>query len=205
MGTVSMIDILALCSFQLPWRDANQAEERLLREVLRDTRPGEPIADTHGETVFRPRPSYYVLEDVTESRLADGLLRDRTVADVARTRTHFAVADNPRFPTGARQFLNMHYLTIGALRALGSDLGDRSATGEGTSRFDVSYPERFVVVADGAPGRGELDGVRYRGPILLQAGTHAYARSGRENHVQVIWAGAVERGLVTETPLREVD
>jgi len=187
-----------VCQAQLPWRDGNQAEDRTLREVLRDTRPGEPVMDIHGETVFRPRPYYYVLEDVTESRLAMGLLRDQIADDLVRTRTHFAVPDNMLFPPQARRFLNEHFLPLGALRVLGEDLGDRSSSEDGRRRFDVSYPERFAVVADGAAGRGALDGVTYRGPALLGAGVHCYSCFGGERHVQVVWAGALERGLVHE-------
>src|SRR3989442_8390187 len=124
--------------------------------------------DTHGEAVFRPRPYYYVLEDVTESRLATGLLRDGIADDLVKTRTHFAVPDSGLFPPRARRFLNEHFLALGALRVLGEDLGESSSSGDGLRRFDVSYTERFAVIADGAPGRGSLDGVAYRGPALLR-------------------------------------
>jgi hypothetical protein len=198
MALVCAIDIVAVCQAQLPWRDANQAEDRTLREVLRDTRPGEPIMDIHGETVFRPRPYYYVLEDVTESRLAMGLLRDGIADDLVRTRTHFAVPDSRLFPPRARRFLNEHFVPLGALRVLGDDLGDSTSSDDGMRRFDVSYTERFAVIADGAAGRGALDGVTYREPALLRPGSHSYCCFGRERHVQVVWAGALERGLMRE-------
>jgi len=199
MAAVCAVDLVALCQGQLPWRDANQAEDRTLREVLHDTRPGESIMDTHGETVFRPRPYYYVLEDVTESRLAMGLLADRIADDLVRTRTHFAVPDNTLFPPHARRFLNEHFMPFGALRVLGEDLGDSSSAGDGLRRFDVSFSERFAVIADGAAGQGSLDGVPYRGPALLLPGSHSYCCFGKERHVQVVWAGALERGLVSES------
>lgn len=205
MSAMCAIDIVAVCRAQLPWRDANQAEDRMLKEVLRDTRPGEPIMDTHGETVFRPRPFYYVLEDVTESRLAMGLIRDGISEDLVRTRTHFAVQDNLLFPPQARRFLNEHFLPLGTLRVLGRDLGDSSSSADGLRRFDVSYTERFAVIADGAAGRGVLDGVSYRGPALLRPGAHFYCCFGRERHVQVVWAGALERGLVRESSSWRVD
>jgi len=198
MAAVCAIDLVAVCQAQLPWRDSNQAEDRTLMEVLRDTRPGEPIMDIHGETVFRPRPYYYVLEDVTESRLAMGLLRDGIADDLVRTRTHFAVPDNTLFPPQGRRFLNEHFLPLGALRVLGEDLGDSSSSHDGLRRFDVSYTERFAVIADGAAARGALDGVTYRGPALLRPGSHSYCCFGGERHVQVVWAGALERGLVRE-------
>jgi len=199
MAAMCAIDIVAVCSAQPPWRNANQVEDRMLREVLRDTRPGEPIMDIHGETVFRPRPYYYVLEDVTESRLAMGLLRDGVADDLVRTRTHFAVPDNRLFPPQARRFLNEHFLPYGALRVLGKDLGDSSSSVDGLRRFDVSYAERFAIIADGAAGRGALDGVSYRGPALLRPGLHSYCCFGRERHVQIVWAGALERGLVRQS------
>jgi len=199
LATVCVADIVSVCQAQLPWRNANQAEDRMLQEVLQDTRPGEPIMDTRGETVFRPRSYYYVLEDVTESRLAMGLLRDGIAEDVVRTHTHFAVPDTPLFPPQARRFLNEHFLPFGALRVLGRDLGDSSRSADRVRRFDVSYADRFAILADGADGRGALDGVPYQGPTLLRPGPHFYSCSGGEHHVEVVWAGVLGRSRVRDS------
>lgn len=187
--------IIAANSSEVAWRDADKKETRLLQTVLRVTRPGEPIIDLKGETIFRPRPYYYALEGVTKSRLAMGLLPDRIAPDVVRTRTHFATPDDRFFPPASRRFLNEHFMSVGALRVLGADLGGDSIPAGTPRRFDVSYAEQFAVVADGRAARGMLDGVRYREPTLLTPGSHCYCPLQGEKHVQVVWEGALQRGV----------
>jgi len=186
--------IAASCA-QIPWRDTDKKETRLLQTVLHVTRPGEPIIDLKGESVFRPRPYYYALEGVTKWRLAMGLLPDRIALDVVRTRTHFASPDNCFFPPAARRFLNAHFVSVGPLRVLGTDLDCDSIPSGTPRRFDVSYAERFAVIADGRAAGGTLDGVRYRRPALLRPGSHWYCPLLGERHVRVVWLEALQRGV----------
>jgi len=185
--------ITASCS-QITWRDTDKKETGLLQAVLHVTRPGEPIMDLKGESVFRPRPYYYALEGVTKWRLAMGLLPDRIASDVVRTRTHFAAPDNCFYPPAARRFLNAHFVSAGPLRVLGADLGCDSIPTGTPRRFDVSYAEQFAVMADGRAAGGTLDGVRYRKPTLLRPGSHWYRPLLGERHVQVVWREALQRG-----------
>ena len=185
------------------WREPDPGERQLLAAVLEETRPGEPVMDLKGETVFRPRPYYYVLEGVTKWRLQSGLLPDSIASEVVGKRTHFAVPDNRFFPPAARRFLNAHFVSVGPLRVLGTDLGDQRASARSPRLFDVSYAERFAVVADGKGAGGDLDGVRYRNPVLLHPGLHSYLPLEGERHVAVLWVGALERGLVAEPETRE--
>ena len=199
-GTAVVIGLGLVNLAEASWRDANQEETGLLAAVLRFTRPGEPIMDLKGETVFRVRPSYLVLEGVTRARLAMGLLPDCLARDVARTRTHFAIPDDREFPPAVRRFLNDHFVQIGALRVLGADLSRRPPGGPDTRAFDVIYPERFSVIADGEPAHGTLDGARCRGPRWLRQGLHHYRPGPGERRVEVIWEGALARGLVPARP-----
>jgi len=48
----------------------------MLAEVLRLTRPGEPVMDTRYDSVFRPRPTRLLLEDITLYRLRTGSMTD---------------------------------------------------------------------------------------------------------------------------------
>ena len=190
---VAAFEIVSVVRTEAAWLDTNQDESRLLGEVLRLTRAHEPIMDLKGETVFRPRPYYIVLEGVAKARIALGLLPDRIALDVERTRTHFAALDNRGFPPAGRRFLSEHFVPAGSLRVLGVDLGDRPAAGKDVRAFDVSYPERFAIIADRAPGRGNLDGVPYREPRALGTGTHIYRPGPGESRVVVVWQGAIER------------
>ncbi len=193
LAVVAALEIIDVSRTEAAWRDDDSGQPRLLADVLSLTRDHEPIMDAKGETVFRSRPYYFVLEGITTARIARGLLPDRIALDVERTRTHFAVLDNDRFPPAGRRFLNTHFVPVGTLRVLGSDLGKSSVDGALERSFDVSYLERFAVLADGAPARGRLDGTPYRGARELAVGQHRYRPAKGESHVVVVWEGALER------------
>jgi hypothetical protein len=201
LASMCSIDLFAVCQIQLPWRYSNELQDRTILATLRATRPGEPILDVQGETIFRPRPFYYLLENLTVARLANGSLRDDIPVDIVRSRTHFVVDDSEYLPSGDRPFLNKHFVSFGALRVLGSRLGDTGDAPHAEHVFDVCYAERFAVVADGAPARGVLDGVRYRGPVLLQPGVHRYRAEPGERDVLAVWDVALERRLFMSSPL----
>ena len=102
---VAAAEIVSVLMTEAAWRDDSRTQTQLLSDVLRMTQPGEPILDLKGETVFRPRPYYFVLEAITKARIARGLIPDRIASSVERTHTHFAVLDSPDFPSAARRFL----------------------------------------------------------------------------------------------------
>lgn len=191
LGLIVALEMFSVFEVEPIWRRWRDPQVQLLGDVLRLTRAHESIMDLKGETVFRPRPYYFALEGVTKCRLALGLLPDRIENDVRHARTHFATPDNPGFPPAAREFLNTHFLPDRSLRVLGADLGsDRRAT---SRPFDVSYSERFAILADGLPGRGRLDGATYRTARVLHSGPHVYHPAPGESHVVLIWDGALHR------------
>jgi Dolichyl-phosphate-mannose-protein mannosyltransferase len=175
------------------WRDGTVKQTSLLRDVIHLTKPGEPIMDLKGETVFRPRSYYPVLEGVTKSRIRMGLLPDRIAQVVVRTRTHFAVPDDHFFPPAGRRFLNDHFVSLGSIRVLGADLSRQTPGPDSALAFDVSYPEKFAVVADGHSARGLLDGTRYAGPRELFAGVHRYRPWIGERTITAVWERVPER------------
>lgn len=196
---VVVLDVFAVNRMEPALRDDSRNERQLLSDVVRLTRPGEPIMDLKGETIFRPRPCYYVLEGITKARLAMGLLPDRIASDVVRTRTHFAVPDDRNFPPAARAFLNEHFVKLGSLRVLGTEWARAPGAADSLLAFDVSYRERFGVLADGAAAGGALDGTPYRGPRRVEPGRHTYRPRPGERRITVIWQGALDRGLVSES------
>jgi len=99
-AAVATLEIVSVSRTEAAWPDGGTGQPRLLADVLRLTRDHEPIMDAKGETVFRLRPYYFVLEGITKARIARGLLPDRIASDIERTRTHFAVLDDERFPRG---------------------------------------------------------------------------------------------------------
>lgn len=179
------------------WRDGTRDQTDLLTDVLRLTQPDDPVMDLKGETVFRLRPFYYVLEGITNERIQRGLLADDIPERLIATRTCVAVADNKRFPPRGRVFLRENYLPVGRLRVAGQLLiPSNTDDGVHTLLFDVQIPTRYVIVAEhGRMARGWLDSRPYEGVCFLAPGRHEFRPASGQGRLALVWAQAVERGF----------
>jgi len=160
----------------------------MMDQVLRLTRPGEPVMDVKGETIYRPRPYYFLFERITREQMMRGLIRDTVPEDVIRTRTHVAQADGPMWPPRARAFLSENFVNLGRIRASGQWLKNDSDT------FTIAVPGEYVVLNERGEAQGVLDGSPYRGARALAAGGHRFERAVRGESVCVVWAEAYRRG-----------
>ena len=61
-----------------PGHDGTRREVELLTQVLRLTDPTDCVLDMKGESVFRPRPIYSVLEGITRARIGQGSITERS-------------------------------------------------------------------------------------------------------------------------------
>ena len=156
----------------------------MLDQVLRLTRPGEMLIDHKGETIFRPRPHYFIFENITRAQIARGIIKDTLPEDVVRTRTYVAQADGAMWPPRARAFLSAHFVDLGRLRAAGQWVKE-----DGT--FTIGVPGEYVVLNAQGEARGVLDGTPYGGARVLAAGPHKFEG---ETGVVVVWAEAYRRG-----------
>src|SRR5581483_8398091 len=119
MVALGVIEIVLVLFGGPLWRDQTQAENLLLADVLRLTGPEDSVVDVKGETVFRPRASYYVLEGITRTRIKQGSLPDDIPDRLVAAHTCVALGDDYRFPTITRAFLQANYLPVGPLRVAG--------------------------------------------------------------------------------------
>ncbi len=184
-----------------PWTDETAPSRALVADVLRLTAPDEAVLDAKGESLFRPREMYPVLDTVTHKRFARGILRDDIAAQMMTAGTCVFVGDSSKLPPAARQFVEGHYVRVasygrvGELRVCGARLGDRRAPGDTTLAFEVALPAAYAIATDGRPPSGTLDGTSYVGPRRLLPGRHAYAPGPEEGSIVVVWARALERGF----------
>ena len=183
MGLVLIEVLLTLGSGEL-WRDQTRADIAVIQQTLDLTRPDESVMDLKGETVFRNRAFFYVLEPFTKHRIRSGRIRDSIVADMLRTKTMLVVQDHYSFPRDARRFLRRNFVSVGALRVAGKILHG--------SWFEIEVPGEYAAVGDRGAFAGTLDGTPYAGPRTLAAGIHTIAPS---DGYAVLWARAAERGL----------
>ena len=156
----------------------------MMDQALRLTRPGEPLMDLKGETIYRHRPFYYAFELITRTQMSKGLIPDTVAQDVVRSRTYVAQADGPMWPPASRAWLSAHFVNLGRLRGAGNWVKK-----DGT--FVIGVPGEYVVLDAGGEARGTLDGTPYTGARVLAAGPHRFIG---EKETCVLWAPAYRRG-----------
>jgi hypothetical protein len=191
---IGSIEIILLVIGGPVWRDKASAQTMLLADVLRLTGSDDSVVDVKGETVYRPRASYYVLEGITRSRIKQGLLPDDIPARLVAAHTCVAVGDDDRFPAVTRAFLHDNYLPVGSLRVAGRFLLPASPA-RATMPFLITIPARYAIVAEQGTVSGWLDGTPYDSARLLAPGPHVFRSSVENGRVAVLWAQASERGF----------
>jgi dolichyl-phosphate-mannose-protein mannosyltransferase len=175
------------------WYYADHLEMRtdehitMMNQVLGLTRPGEPIIDLKGETIYRRRAYYYIFEFITRRAMLRGMVPDTIAEDVIRTQCHVAQADGPFFPPAGAAFLRSNFLDVGRLRASGQWINDDGS-------FTIGVPGQYVILNSTGEAEGALDGLPYRGKRMLGSGAHSFVTANNRQQLAVFWAPAFERG-----------
>jgi hypothetical protein len=159
----------------------------MIDQVLHLTKPGEPLMDYKGETIYRWRPYYFILETIGRAELKQGAIPDTIARDMINVQCHVAQADGAFWPPAAKQFLLKHYIDVGRLRAAGNVI-------ELHGDFEVAVPGIYVIINKNGQARGTLDGAPYRDAIELAPGMHHFDRAMDED-VAWLWAPAYQRGF----------
>jgi hypothetical protein len=161
---------------------------QLIEQTLRLTRPGEFVMDLKGETAFRPRAFYYVLEPMTKHRIRDGRIRDTIVADMLRTRTMVVGRDLHGFPRAARNFVRKNFVSIGEVRVPGRILS------LGQTTFNIDVPADYEIIGRREVFTGMLDGRAYDGSRPLASGVHSLSAVSSDAAFALLWSRAADRG-----------
>jgi hypothetical protein len=189
---VAALEVAATVHVDRPWRDNTRAQRALVADVLRLTRSADYVMDVKGETLFRRRAYYPVLETITLARILDGDVPDDIAERLVATRTSVVTNDNERFPPAGREFMLDNYLPVGALRAAGKLLEVNAA---GRSEFKLALPGRYAMLSPLGSPAGSLDGRPIAGPRELAAGAHVVAGAVPALPLALLWADAAELGL----------
>jgi Dolichyl-phosphate-mannose-protein mannosyltransferase len=168
----------------------NRADEytTMMNQALGLTRPGEPIMDMKGETIYRRRVFYYPFEIITRAQLRAGIIQDTIPEDVVRANCHVAQADGDFLPDRARAFLSHNFLDLGRLRASGQWVAAQSGT------FSIAIPGKYIILTEKGPAAGSLDGTPIAGPRELAVGLHHFQPADPGLRAACLWAPAYERG-----------
>jgi len=177
------------------WEDKAKLESDLLRATLKLTEPGDFVFDRRGETVFRQRCFYPIIETFTEERIRRGLMEDNAIQRCIDTRTCVAVLPGA-MPSATFRWIEQNYLPIGnKLRVAGVLL--HSSTDGKHSDFETVIPASYKIIArDASTVMGVLDGERYEGEErFLSPGTHTFVQTSTGRDLMVFWAQAVDRNF----------
>jgi hypothetical protein len=175
------------------WEDKAKLESDLLRATLKLTEPGDFVFDRKGETVFRQRCFYPVIETFTEERIRRGLIADNAIQRCIDTRTCVAILPD-KMPPATFRFVEQNYLPIGnRLRVAGVLL--QSSTDGKHFEFQIVIPASYKIIArDVRTVTGMLDGERYEGKErFLSRGIHTFVQTSTGHDLVVFWAQAVDR------------
>jgi hypothetical protein len=195
LAMVVVAEMAMLTELEPAWKDNTSSERDALSELLRLTRPDEPVDDVRGEAIFRPRSTYAAFETVTLARIQRGMLGDGIPERTVATGTAVAYRDINEWPPRGRQFLNDHFISVGQWRVLGQSLGSTPGPRADSCRFEIVEPQRYTIVARYGTARGLLDGSPFIGPRELRAGPHTFRAVPDEEPIAVVWAPAIERGF----------
>ena len=168
------------------WQRQNDEAIALERHVLQLTHPGEWLMDYKGETIFRRRPSKYILEFITRRAMAEQKLPNTILADITSQQCYVTQSAGPFFPPDVRDFLHAYFLDVGRLRVAGQFVSD-------DGYFVIVVPGLYDVVNEGGRSLGLLDGSPFIQPRHLAVGMHRF--TGNDRRVAAVWAPAIERGF----------
>jgi hypothetical protein len=188
----SVIASTGLCwivASESPFRDMTGDKISMVRNVLCLTNPSEYVMDSKGETIYRRRPFYYILEGLTGLRLKEGLIKDTIPERLIATRTPIATVR--RMPIKAAAFIRTNYLAIAfRLAVLGKVL---QQVGE-SFPFDIEIPSEYTIITEFGTFAGTLNGGPLIGPRQLVPGHYDVRRTNGSGRLAVIWSTAVEKG-----------
>jgi hypothetical protein len=177
------------------WEDKAKLESDLLRDTLKLTEPGDFVFDRKGETVFRQRCFYPVVETFTEERFRRGLMADNAIQRCIDTRSCLATLPD-KMPAATFRWIEQNYLPIGnKLRVAGVLL--HSSTDGKHFDFETVIPASYKIIArDAGTVMGVLDGERYEGKErFLSPGIHTFVQTSAGANLVVFWSQAVDRNF----------
>ena len=193
----ALLSMVAIAEIALLWfaapltKDGTAFKRGVVADVLRLTGPEDTVMDLKGESLFRRRPVYAVLEHITEELMKRGEIPEDIPERMIASRTFVVVVDSPRFPPRTRSFLHENYVPVGRLRVAGKVL---APDGDGSAAFEVVVPGRYTILAPNGPAAGTLDDEELGGSRELEAGAHRFHPAAKGTPLALVWAEAAEKG-----------
>jgi len=178
------------------WRLQSPLDNRMapfeqdLSVVLRLTNPDDLVMDAKGETIFRNRPIYWVLEGVTLRRIQMGLIPNDVKEQVVKTGT--CVVLNHRLRPQDQNWLRANFLEgESKVWVAGHGLG----AARPAMTFHTEIKAKYSIVSDSGKLAGSIDGAPLRDSQEIAPGDHRLDITAGKGNVALIWTQALERGF----------
>jgi hypothetical protein len=183
-------EIAGVCRQQSPLVNEMAPFEQNLAAVLHLTNPTDLVMDGKGETIFRMRPIYWVLEGVTLTRIKMGLIPDDVKEKMIATNT--CVVVRHRLSMADQAWMRDNYIEgDGKVWVAGKNLG----IARQTINFHTDIKARYSVVSDQGKVAGSIDGAPLLASQEIPAGDHRLELAEGKGNVALVWSQALERGF----------
>lgn len=181
-------ELATVVAYAPPWQDELAAQRDELALVLRYTDKNDTVMDPKGDTIFRMRPYYPVLESLAVRRLRKGLMTD-TIADELVAHGTMVVVPR-RLPNASLHFVLENYVPAGRDVWIAGRMFSKPVAEQ---VVHVALPGNYVLTDGFRQLSGSLDG----GPVAdhwhLDAGEHHLKAAGGVP-VALVWEQAFDRG-----------
>ena len=193
------VELVVLLIFSPPRLHALNETTTLISDVLRLTTREDYVMDAKGESVFRRRAIYPVLEGVTLRRLELGLIKDDIPERLMATGA--PVASVLRTPPRAREFIEQNYLPVAyRVRVLGKMLALEAHAPDGIHEFEIMIPAEYILVAERGNLQAMVDGTPWQDARFLARGHHQVSIVSGEGRIALMLASAVKNGFSPFSP-----
>ena len=177
-----------------PWSDRAEFEEGFLSNTLKLTDPGDYVMDTKGEMIYRSRPFYYALEEMTRWMFKREQIADDIPEQMIAHGVCVAAGNSARYPVRTAKFLKANFIPVSFRVLVAGKIVTPAPTGNPTL-FEIVIPARYALLGAMGPGRILLDDRPYEGPVFLAAGQHSIQTTAGTGSVAIVWARAIDRGF----------
>ena len=134
--SIALLGLGFILKSDSPFQNRTKDKISMVETALRLTEPSDYVMDSKGETIYRRRPFYYVLEGLTGKRMKAGLIPDTIPERLVETETPLTTVR--RMPSKAADFIRKNYLPIAfRLSVLGKILTGADENSASISRFPV--------------------------------------------------------------------
>jgi hypothetical protein len=194
---IAIVGILLILGSASPVADKTRSKISMVSTVLRLTNPDEYVMDSKGETIYRRRPVYVVMEGLTGMRLKAGLINENMIERIIATEA--PVATERRMPATVARFIRENYLPISFRLSV---LGKILVAENDIFNFDIAVPGSYIFIAESGQFVGLLNGQPISGPAYLSPGRYEMRRTGGSGRCALFWARAAEEGFSPFNPPR---